>query len=80
MILEISSVIAMIVYLMIAWALERVVYVLFYRPRARERQSDVCCRPHQPTSRVSHQFNDCHRANVDWSTLNVSQVICHLVI
>jgi hypothetical protein len=33
MVLEISSIIAMIVYLLIAWALERIVYVLFYRPR-----------------------------------------------
>lgn len=33
MVLEISSVIAMLVYLLIAWALERIVYVLFYRQR-----------------------------------------------
>jgi YggT family protein len=33
MVLEISSLIAMVVYLLLAWALERVVYVLFYRPR-----------------------------------------------
>jgi len=33
MVLEISSIIAMIVYLLIAWALERTIYVLFYRPR-----------------------------------------------
>ena len=33
MVLEISSIIAMIVYLLIAWGLERIVYVLFYRPR-----------------------------------------------
>jgi uncharacterized membrane protein len=33
MVLEISSIIAMGVYLLIAWALERLVYVLFYRPR-----------------------------------------------
>ncbi len=32
MVLEISSIIAMVVYLLIAWALERIVYVLFYRP------------------------------------------------
>jgi YggT family protein len=32
MVLEISSIIAMIVYLLIGWALERIVYVLFYRP------------------------------------------------
>ena len=33
MVLEISSIITMFVYLLIAWALERIVYVLFYRPR-----------------------------------------------
>ena len=33
MVLEISTLIAMLVYLVIAWALERIVYVLFYRPR-----------------------------------------------
>jgi YggT family protein len=33
MVLEISSIIAMFVYLLIAWALERIVYLLFYRPR-----------------------------------------------
>ena len=33
MVLEISSLIAMFVYLLLAWALERIVYVLFYRPR-----------------------------------------------
>jgi hypothetical protein len=33
LVLEISSVIAMIVYFLLAWALERLVWVLFYRPR-----------------------------------------------
>lgn len=33
MVLEISSIIAMFVYLLIGWALERIVYVVFYRPR-----------------------------------------------
>lgn len=33
MVLEISSIIAMIVYLLVGWALERTIYVLFYRPR-----------------------------------------------
>jgi len=33
MVLEIASSIAMIVYLLIGWAMERIVYVLFYRPR-----------------------------------------------
>ena len=33
MVLEISSLLAMTVYLLIAWGLERIIYVLFYRPR-----------------------------------------------
>jgi hypothetical protein len=33
MVLEISSGIAMLVYALIAWALERIIWVLFYRPR-----------------------------------------------
>src|SRR5512133_1339558 len=33
MVLEISSLIAMVVYALIAWAIERLVWVLFYRPR-----------------------------------------------
>lgn len=32
-VLEVSSVIAMLVYALIAWALERVIWVVFYRPR-----------------------------------------------
>jgi len=33
MVLEISSVIAMFVYLLLGWAFERIVWVIFYRPR-----------------------------------------------
>ncbi|HET7010310.1 MAG TPA: YggT family protein [Anaerolineales bacterium] len=33
MVLEITSVIAMLVYALIAWALERLIWVIFYRPR-----------------------------------------------
>ena len=33
MVLEISSIIAMLVYALLFWALERVVWVIFYRPR-----------------------------------------------
>ena len=33
MVLEISSFIAMVVYALIAWAVERIVWVIFYRPR-----------------------------------------------
>ena len=34
--LEITTVVAMIVYGLLAWALERLVWVLFYRPRSTE--------------------------------------------
>ena len=33
MVLEISSVIAIVVYALIAWAIERAIWVIFYRPR-----------------------------------------------
>jgi uncharacterized protein YggT (Ycf19 family) len=33
LVLEVSSIIAMIVYALVAWVLERVVGVIFYRPR-----------------------------------------------
>jgi hypothetical protein len=52
MVLEISSIIAMIVYLLIAWALERFVYVLFYRPRGpvSVRQTTVADRTPPPSN------------------------------
>jgi uncharacterized protein YggT (Ycf19 family) len=33
MVLEIPSIIAMIIYALIAWAIERTIWVIFYRPR-----------------------------------------------
>ena len=33
MVLELSSIFAMLIYALIAWAVERIVWVLFYRPR-----------------------------------------------
>jgi len=33
MVLEISSIFAMVVYALIAWAIERTIWVIFYRPR-----------------------------------------------
>jgi uncharacterized protein YggT (Ycf19 family) len=33
MVLEISSLFAMLIYALIAWAVERVIWVIFYRPR-----------------------------------------------
>jgi hypothetical protein len=48
MVLEISTIIAMIVYLLIAWALERIVYVLFYRPRGPVSVSQTVVAEHTP--------------------------------
>ena len=48
MVLEISSIIAMIVYLLIAWALERLVYVLFYRPRGAVSVRQTIVADHTP--------------------------------
>ena len=48
MVLEISSIIAMIVYLLIAWALERIVYVLFYRPRGPVSVRQTIVADHTP--------------------------------
>ncbi len=33
MVLEVSSMFAMLIYALIAWALERIVWLIFYRPR-----------------------------------------------
>lgn len=48
MVLEISTIIAMIVYLLIAWALERIVYVLFYRPRGPVSVKQTSVAEHTP--------------------------------
>ena len=77
MVLEVSSLIAMIVYLLIAWALAKIVYVLFYRPRGpvSVRQTSVADHTQAPlgvsqtrtTNRTTlqeprrDQSNDCHR-------------------
>jgi hypothetical protein len=57
MVLEISSIIAMIVYLVMGWALERIVYVLFYRSRGpvSVRQTTVAEHTPQPVPVVVSQ-------------------------
>ena len=48
MVLEISSIIAMIVYLLIAWGIERIVYVVFYRPRGPVSRRQTIIAEHTP--------------------------------
>jgi hypothetical protein len=39
MVLEISTLIAMVVYALIGWAVERIIWVIFYRPRGAVTQT-----------------------------------------
>ena len=39
MVMEISTLIAMLVYGLIAWAIERIIFVIFYRPRGPVTQT-----------------------------------------
>lgn len=48
MVLEVSSIIAMIVYALIAWGIERIVYVVFYRPRGPVSVSQTTVADHPP--------------------------------
>jgi len=65
MVLEISTVIAMIVYLLLAWALERIVYVLFYRPRGpvSVRQTIVAEHTPQPAALGTSKTTVTERTN-----------------
>lgn len=48
MVLEISTIIAMMVYLLLGWALERTIYVLFYRPRGPVSVRQTVVADHTP--------------------------------
>lgn len=48
MVLEISSILAMIIYLLIGWALVRIITVLFYRPRGPVSVQQTTIAEHTP--------------------------------
>jgi hypothetical protein len=57
MVLEISSILAMVVYLLIFWGIERIVNVLFYRPRGPVSVRQTVVSDHTPAQAplgVSH--------------------------
>jgi len=61
---EISTLIAMIIYALIGWALERLVYVLFYRPSgpvSTQQRTVVDQIPPQTTSNVSTTTETKHK-------------------
>lgn len=53
MVLEISTLIAMIIYALIGWVLIRIVYVLFYRPRGPLSTKQTVVAEHTPPIGVS---------------------------
>ena len=65
MVLEISSIIAMLIYLLIAWVLERIVYVLFYRPRGLVSTRQTIVSDHTP-----QQPQEAHLGNSQTVTTN----------
>jgi hypothetical protein len=48
MVFEFSTLIAMIIYALVGWALERIVYVLFYRPRGPVSVKQTTVQDHIP--------------------------------
>jgi hypothetical protein len=62
MVFEISSLLAMAIYLLIAWGLERIVYVIFYRPRGPVsiRQTSVDNHSNQPMTPGFRQTSTTH--------------------
>jgi len=48
MVFEFSSIIAMVVYFLLAWAVERIVYVIFYRPRGPVSVRQTTVAEHTP--------------------------------
>ena len=53
MVFEFSTLIAMIIYVLLAWALERIIYVIFYRPRGESvsvKQTTVSDHAPAPTN------------------------------
>ena len=53
MVFEFSTLIAMMVYALVGWALERLVYVLFYRPRGPVSTRQTVVAEHTPPQGVS---------------------------
>jgi hypothetical protein len=64
-VLEVSSIIAMVVYLLIFWAIERIVYVVFYRPRGPVSVKQTTVAEHTPgqTTVETRQTTDTEHKN-----------------
>ena len=54
MVFEFSTLIAMFVYALVGWALERLIYVLFYRPRGSMSVKQTTVMDHTPPQPASH--------------------------
>lgn len=57
MVLELSSIIAMVIYALLAWGIERTIWVIFYRPRGSEA-SITQTTTREATSQPTSESND----------------------
>lgn len=73
MVFEFSTIIAMIVYLLIGWVLERIVYVLFYRPRGPMSTRQTVIAEHTPQQGVSQTRTTTTQAPLDDSHVTVTE-------
>ena len=61
MVLELSSLIAMVVYALLAWAFERIVWLIFHRPRGSVvgvTQTTTTSEPDITTQTTTHEYNE----------------------
>jgi hypothetical protein len=58
MVLEISSFIAMVVYILIGWAIERIIYLIFYWPGSSIRNRQTVVTGRTPTSTVVEETTE----------------------
>jgi len=73
MVLEFSTFIAMVVYLLIGWVFERIVYVLFYRPRGPVSTRQTVVDEHTPQQGFSQVQTTTTQAPLDDSHVTVTQ-------
>lgn len=73
MVFEFSTIIAMAVYLLIGWALERIVYLLFYRPSGPVSTRQTVVAEHTPQQGVSQTRTTTTQVPTDVSQTTVTE-------
>ena len=73
MVLEVSTLIAMVVYALVAWGLAKIVYVLFYRPRGPVSTRQTVVAEHTPQQGVSQTRTTTTQAPLSDSQTTVTE-------